>query len=58
VILGLVYDPLHRECFRAVSGKAQRSMAIGFALSVVNELDRALLATDFPTIVGRKQISI
>jgi len=48
VILGLVYDPLHRECFRAVRGQGATLNGDRLRTSVVNELDRALLATGFP----------
>lgn len=48
VILGLVYDPLRRECF---SASARRGAALNGApihVSATNELDKALLATGFP----------
>src|SRR6266542_2424698 len=48
VILGLVYDPLHRECFRAVRGQGATLNGDRLRTSVVQELDKALLATGFP----------
>jgi myo-inositol-1(or 4)-monophosphatase len=48
VILGLVYDPLRRECFRAVKGHGATLNGSPIRTSVVNELDKALLATGFP----------
>jgi myo-inositol-1(or 4)-monophosphatase len=48
VILGLVYDPLRRECFEARirGGAALNGAAI--RVSAVEELDKSLLATGFP----------
>jgi myo-inositol-1(or 4)-monophosphatase len=48
VILGLVYDPLRRECFRAVKGQGATLNGAPVRTSAVNELDKALLATGFP----------
>jgi len=48
VILGLVYDPLRSECFRAATGQGATVNGEPFAISTVNELDKALLATGFP----------
>jgi myo-inositol-1(or 4)-monophosphatase len=48
VILGLVYDPLRRECFRAVRGHGATLNGSAIRISIVNELDKALLATGFP----------
>ena len=48
VILGLVYDPLRRECFRAVKGRGATLNGGPIHISSVNELDKALLATGFP----------
>jgi myo-inositol-1(or 4)-monophosphatase len=47
-ILGLVYDPLRRECFRAVRGQGATLNGSPIQISTVNELDKALLATGFP----------
>jgi myo-inositol-1(or 4)-monophosphatase len=47
-ILGLVYDPLRQECFRAVKGGGATLNGDPIRTSVVNELDKALLATGFP----------
>ena len=48
VILGLVYDPLRRECFRAARGQGATLNGEPIATSTTNELDKALLATGFP----------
>ena len=48
VILGLVYDPLRPECFRAVKGQGATLNGAPIRTSVVGELDKALLATGFP----------
>jgi myo-inositol-1(or 4)-monophosphatase len=48
VILGLVYDPLRRECFRAVKHEGATLNGRPILISAVSELDRALLATGFP----------
>jgi myo-inositol-1(or 4)-monophosphatase len=48
IILGLVYDPLRRECFRAVQGRGATLNGDSIKISAVNELDRALLGTGFP----------
>jgi myo-inositol-1(or 4)-monophosphatase len=48
VVMGLVYDPLRSECFRAT--REQRATLNGnpIRVSSVNELDKSLLATGFP----------
>jgi myo-inositol-1(or 4)-monophosphatase len=48
VILGVVYDPLRRECFRAVAGQGATLNGASIRVSAVDQLDRALLATGFP----------
>jgi len=48
VVLGLVYDPLRRECFRAATGQGATLNGEPIATSSANELDKALLATGFP----------
>jgi myo-inositol-1(or 4)-monophosphatase len=48
VILGLVYDPLRRECFRAVAGQGATLNGAPIRVSAMDQLDRALLATGFP----------
>jgi myo-inositol-1(or 4)-monophosphatase len=48
IILGLVYDPLRRECFRAIKNEGATLNGDPIRTSVVNELDKALLATGFP----------
>jgi myo-inositol-1(or 4)-monophosphatase len=48
VILALVYDPLRRECFRAVADQGATLDGERIAVSTIDRLDRALLATGFP----------
>lgn len=48
IVLGLVYDPLRRECFQAVEGQGATLNGAPIRTSVVAELDKALLATGFP----------
>jgi len=48
VILALVYDPLRRECFRAIKDQGATLNGSPIRTSGVNELDKALLATGFP----------
>jgi len=48
VIIGLVYDPLRRECFRAIKDQGATLNGSPIRTSGVNELDKALLATGFP----------
>ena len=48
VILGLVYDPLRRECFRGVAGQGATLNGTPIHVLKVEELDKALLATGFP----------
>jgi myo-inositol-1(or 4)-monophosphatase len=48
IILGLVYDPLRRECFRAVKGQGATLNGAAIRISAIHELDKALLGTGFP----------
>ena len=48
VILGIVYDPLRRECFRAVKGRGATLNGNAIRTSEIKELDKSLLATGFP----------
>jgi myo-inositol-1(or 4)-monophosphatase len=48
IILGLVYDPVRRECFRAVKSQGATLNGSTIRTSDVKELDKALLATGFP----------
>lgn len=48
VILGLVYDPLRRECFSALKERGATLNHEPIAVSAVTELDKSLLATGFP----------
>ncbi len=48
IILGLVYDPLRRECFRAIKNHGATLDGVPIRISAVRELDKALLATGFP----------
>ena len=48
VMLGLVYDPLRDECFKAVKREGASLNGAPIKISGVKELDKALLATGFP----------
>ena len=48
IVLGLVYDPLRRECFRAVKRQGATLNGSAIRTSGIKELDKALLATGFP----------
>jgi myo-inositol-1(or 4)-monophosphatase len=48
VILGLVYDPLREECFKAIKSEGAKLNESSLRISAVTELDKALLATGFP----------
>ena len=48
IIVGLVYDPLRNECFKAVKGEGATLNDGSIHVSAVKELDKALLATGFP----------
>ena len=48
IILGLVYDPLRRECFRATRGGGASLNGAPIKVSKTTELDKSLLATGFP----------
>lgn len=48
VIVGLVYDPLRRECFRAARGHGATLNDQPIHTSSVSDIDKALLATGFP----------
>jgi myo-inositol-1(or 4)-monophosphatase len=48
VFLGLVYDPLRRECFRAIKDRGATLNGNRVRVSGIRELDKSLLATGFP----------
>lgn len=48
VAMGLVYDPLRRECFRAVRGQGATLNGAPIRVSSATELNKSLLATGFP----------
>lgn len=48
IIVGLVYDPLRRECFTAARHRGAMLNGHAIRTSRVDELDKALLATGFP----------
>jgi myo-inositol-1(or 4)-monophosphatase len=48
VIIGLVYDPIRNECFRAAKGQGATLNGTPIATSTTDDLDKALLATGFP----------
>ena len=48
LLLGIVYDPLRRECFSAIRGQGAKLNGETIRVSATPELDQALLATGFP----------
>jgi myo-inositol-1(or 4)-monophosphatase len=48
VIVGLVYDPIRNECFKAALGQGATLDGSPIRTSVAKELDKSLLATGFP----------
>jgi len=48
IVLGLVYDPLRHECFQALKGHGATLNGQSLRCSIVDDLDKALLATGFP----------
>jgi myo-inositol-1(or 4)-monophosphatase len=48
LLLGIVYDPLRRECFSAIRGQGAKLNGQAVRVSDTRELDQALLATGFP----------
>ncbi len=47
-LIGVVYDPLRRECFSAIRGQGATLNGDPIRASTVPDLDQALLATGFP----------
>lgn len=48
MLLGVVYDPIRRECFSAIRGQGAKLDGQAIHVSATAELDQALLATGFP----------
>lgn len=48
MLLGVVYDPIRRECFSAIRGQGAKLDGQAIRVSATAELDQALLATGFP----------
>lgn len=48
VVFGMVYDPIHEECFEAALGQGATLNSKAVRVSTVDELDKSLLATGFP----------
>jgi myo-inositol-1(or 4)-monophosphatase len=48
IVLGLVYDPIRDECFRAVQGQGATLNQTPIHSSESSQLDKSLLATGFP----------
>ncbi len=47
-LLGVVYDPMRDECFKAVQGKGATLNGLPIRVSAVSDLSQAALATGFP----------
>jgi myo-inositol-1(or 4)-monophosphatase len=48
ILIGLVYDPIRNECFKAVRGQGSTLNGKIIETSMIDELDKALLGTGFP----------
>ena len=48
ILLGLVYDPIRDECFKAIRGQGATLNGKTIKTSMIDELDKSLLATGFP----------
>jgi len=48
VVLGVVYDPMREELFQAVEGEGARLNGRPIRVSVIDDINRSLLATGFP----------
>jgi myo-inositol-1(or 4)-monophosphatase len=48
VVIGLVYDPIRGECFKAILGQGATLNDKPIRTSTTGELDKSLLATGFP----------
>jgi myo-inositol-1(or 4)-monophosphatase len=48
LLLGIVYDPLRRECFSAIRGQGAKLNGQPIRVSAIAGIDQALLATGFP----------
>ena len=48
ILAGLVYDPIRQECFRAVKGGGATLNGMPIRASLIDDIDKALLATGFP----------
>ncbi len=46
--LGVIYDPMHDECFSAARGQGSRLNGQPVTVSSVSQLDQSLLVTGFP----------
>lgn len=47
-IVGLIYDPIRRECFRAARGSGATLNGDSIRVSTTQQLEKSLLATGFP----------
>lgn len=57
VVLGLVYDPMREEIFRAVEAEGAYLNGQEIHVSPVDDLDRSLLATGFPYDVRESRVN-
>ena len=58
IIVGLVYDPLRRECFRAVKGQGATLNGAAIRISSVTNWTKRSSPPAFPTTSARTPISI
>jgi myo-inositol-1(or 4)-monophosphatase len=54
-ILGVVYDPSHKECFHAIEGAQSKCNGKEIKISPITSLEEGLLATGFPYYHSEKK---
>lgn len=57
IILGVVYDPMREEMFRAASGRGAYLNGKRIRVSSVDDLNKSLLATGFPYDIRRSRVN-
>jgi myo-inositol-1(or 4)-monophosphatase len=54
VVLAVVYDPVHDDCFTAIRGKGAQRNGAPISVSICTDLKQALIGTSFPAIENPK----
>ena len=58
LVFGVVYDPVGRECFQALSGRGAKLNGAAIRVSPVADLSQAMVATSFAASVQRGDLEI